>query len=401
MARLAPFRGLRYNPKTVDLNDVIAPPYDVVDDAEREMLAARSRHNAIRVELPEPDARHGTDRYATAAALLAQWRSEDALLLEDRPALYPYRMTTPGGVSTTGIIGALGLVAPGDNGAVLPHEETLPKPRSDRLDLLRATGANLSPIWALSLAPGFTTTFTPLDAPAAVATDDEGIRHELWVLDDPGRINRVVSAAAEAPALLADGHHRFETALAYRAELTTTAPGPRDAIMALVVELTPDELVVQAIHRTIAGLPEHFDMRAAFSRHFELVSVGELTEGTVAAVGESNATALITAQGAWLMTGRAEASGAAAGDLDTSRVAAITAELPPHETTHCHSWRAAVDAVASGAAQAAVLLQPVTVAQIQAWTREGRRLPPKSTLFVPKPRTGMVLRVLADEETTD
>ena len=165
MPRFHPFAGLRYDPARVDLSMVISPPYDVVDPAERDVLAGRHSANSVRIELPEADHRAGLDRYANAARQLADWQSAGTLVRDPAPALYVYRMTTPAGAVTTGVIGALDVDTEGSSD-VLPHEQTLPKPRSDRLDLLRATGANLSPIWGLSLAAGLTGEFTPV-GPAA------------------------------------------------------------------------------------------------------------------------------------------------------------------------------------------------------------------------------------------
>ena len=128
-------------------------------------------------------------------------------------------MTDTSGRTTTGVIGALGLAEPGEESDILPHEQTLPKPKSDRLDLLRATRANLSPIWGLSMASGVTATFDPTDdEPVADVYDDDGVRHQLWVLSDPDAVAAVAAAMAAAPVVLADGHHRYETARAYQAE---------------------------------------------------------------------------------------------------------------------------------------------------------------------------------------
>src|ERR1700688_1094309 len=182
MPRFRPFTGLRYD-SSVPLVQVIAPPYDVVGPDERAELAARHRANSIRVELPVEDVRAGLDKYQSAARLFAEWREEGLLVRDHRAAFYAYRMTVPGGGSTTGVIGALACEAPG--GDILPHEQTIPKDKSDRLDLLRACHATLSPIWGLSLARGLAGAYEPEGSPHAQAVDDDGITHSLWVLDAP------------------------------------------------------------------------------------------------------------------------------------------------------------------------------------------------------------------------
>ena len=264
MPRFEPFQGLRYRPDVAPLAQVIAPPYDVISPTERAHLASRHRANAVLVELPEADLSGRRDRYVVAADLFARWQAKGLLVADPVPSLYPYRMTDTAGRVTTGVIGALGLAEPGAESDILPHEQTLPKPKSDRLDLLRATRANLSPIWGLSMAKGVTATFDPTDDdPVADVVDDDGVRHQLWVLSDADTVAAVATALAAAPVVLADGHHRYETARAYQAEQREAhggAPGPYDLVMALVVELAEDQLTVGAIHRTVSGLPEDFDL---------------------------------------------------------------------------------------------------------------------------------------------
>ncbi len=432
MPRLEPFAGLRYDPARVDMGAVVSPPYDVIADRERQLLAHRHSANSVRVELPEPDQRLGLDRYANAAHLLETWTADDLLRRDARPSLYVYRMTTPAGRTTTGVIGALRLpssdgaagggdggAAAGDPGAtdgVLPHEQTMPKPKSDRLDLLRATRANLSPIWGLSLTPGLTDTLVVGGPPAASATDDDGVRHELWVVDEPAAVARITEVVAASPLVLADGHHRFETALAYRTEqaIAGASPaadagpggGPDDgrpddgrpddggcaAVMALGVELAEDQLAVGPVHRVLSGLPDGLDLVDAFSSWFTATRAGDLDDRTAAALGESGALALVMPSGAWMLSPRDGTPEAAGADLDSSMVALVLAELPEHELTFATSWEDAVAPVAAEDAQAAVLLRPATVEQIASWARARRRMPAKTTYFFPKPRTGMVFR---------
>src|SRR5258708_5880286 len=218
MPRFEPFRGLRYRPKHAPITQVIAPPYDVISSTERVHLASRHQANAVLVELPEADLAGGRGRYAVATDLFARWQSEGIIGAEPETSLYPYRMTDTSGRATTGVIGALGLAEPGAESDILPHEQTLPKPKSDRLDLLRATRANLSPIWGLSMAAGVTATFDPTDDdPVADVYDDDGVRHQLWVLNDADTMAAVGAALSSAPVVLAAGHHRYETARTYHA----------------------------------------------------------------------------------------------------------------------------------------------------------------------------------------
>jgi uncharacterized protein (DUF1015 family) len=392
MPRFAPFAGLRYDPSRVEPSKVIAPPYDVVGPVERAALAARHSANAILVELPEPDPHSAGDRYAAAADRLALWRSDGVLVRDPAPAFYPYRMTAPDGSVTLGVFGELGL-EPGSIEEVLPHEETLAKARSDRLDLLAATRVNLSPIWGLSLAPELTALLATDGPPLITAVDDDGVRHDLWRVDDPATIDALAARVGSAPVVVADGHHRLATAVTYREGAGAATPGA-DGILALVVELAPDALTVGPIHRVLRGLPDGLDLVDAFASWFDVTRAGDCTARTTTALGESSAFALVTPGGCWLISPRDGTPEAAGSDLYSSMVAMVLAELPDHELTFAHSWQEAVAVVTAEEAQAAVLLPPVTVDQIGAWARARRRMPPKSTYFHPKPRTGMVFRAL-------
>jgi uncharacterized protein (DUF1015 family) len=391
--RFEAFRGTRYNGANAHMDQVIAPPYDVVSSQERDMLAHRSPLNAIRLELPEADLGSGRDRYLAAAELLDSWLERRVLLEDPAPAFYPYRMTAPGGASTTGVIGALAVA---DD--VLPHEETMPKPKSDRLDLLRATGANLSPIWGLSLTPGLTETFAPEGPPAEDAYDDEGVRHQLWVLDDPGAIAKVRDAVEASPVVIADGHHRYETARTYRDEVRRAngdQPGDHDLVMAFIVELAETQLHVRAIHRMVQGLAPGTEPAELLGRYFDAVHAGPSTERVVSALEASGSLAVVTGREAWLLSVRSGAFDEAGTDLEAGLVDLALRDVPGASLTYTARWQEAVAEVGAGRAQMAILLRPVTVPQISAWASARRRMPPKTTYFSPKPRTGMVFRVLS------
>jgi uncharacterized protein (DUF1015 family) len=398
MPRFEPFQGLRYRPAATLISQVMAPPYDVIDSVERVHLASRHPANAVLVELPEPDLVGRRDRYMVAADLFARWQADDIIRADPEPSLYPYRMTDPSGRSSTGVLGALGLAEPGAESDILPHEQTLPKPKSDRLDLLRATRANLSPIWGLSMASGLTATFDPTDdEPVVDAYDDDGVRHQLWVLNDRDAIDAICTAVASAPVVVADGHHRYETARAYQAECRAAnddAPGPYDLILALIVELAEDQLTVGAIHRTISDLPPDFDLPAALSDWFDVVRAGAADERTLGALAESNSLTMVSDGHAYMLLPHAETYEEAGNDLDSSLIAAALAHLPPHEVMHRHSVADALAALEDGTGQAAFLLRPVTVHQIEEWANARQRMAPKTTYFSPKPRTGMVFRSL-------
>ncbi|HML00429.1 MAG TPA: DUF1015 domain-containing protein [Acidimicrobiales bacterium] len=396
MPGFEPFAGVRYDP-SVPLDSVVAPPYDVVGPRERAELAVRHRANAIHVELPAGDPEEGLDRYTHAARLLAAWIDEGILLQDAAPVFYAYRMTTSSG-STSGVIGALACEPIG--GDILPHEQTIPKDRSDRLDLLRATRTNTSPIWGLSLTEGLSLLYQQNEPADAAATDDEGVLHELWVIDDAATIDAIRVSVASSPIVIADGHHRYETALAYQAERRAARDGLRgdyDLVMALVVELAPDQLTVGPIHRMLKGVPDDEEaMLAAFRQWFDVVHAGAADEQLVTAIVDSQAVALVGRKDVWLLTPREGAYEAAGSDLDSSLVASAVDAMAGVAVAYNHDWRTVISAVMDGEADAAVLMRPVSVVQIGEWARTRRRMPPKSTYFHPKPRTGMVFRQVQD-----
>ena len=397
MPRFSAFPGLRY--ATDDLTAVTAPPYDVIDAGERAELAARHPHNVVHIDLPVADGPE--DPYAGAAATFTAWQ-RDGVLTEDEPSLYPYRMTftDENGATrqTLGVLGALG-IRPDERADILPHEHTTPKAKSDRLRLLQATRANLSAVWGLSLTPGLT---GRLDLGAAQTlgdwTDGEGVRHELWRLSEPAAVRAVTDAVSANPVVIADGHHRYETCSQYAVE--AGSPAGAGATLCLVVELDEKQLTVAPIHRLIAGLPDGTDLVSALGRYFTAGDLEPFPDATVVdRLISSGALALVTPDGLRLLRpddAALQAAGAEGGAsmLDSVRVATAAADLPPHELTYQHGVAHAVAAVRDGRAQAALLIRPVSVEQIRLTAYARGRMPPKSTFFWPKPRTGPVLRSL-------
>jgi len=393
--RFLPFPGLRYAPAQIpSLDPVVCPPYDVISEDDRVALLARSSLNMVGVEVPTGDGA----RYLAARRLLDAWRDGGILMRDREPAFYGYRMSfiDPAGAhrSTIGVIGALVLEPPGRG--ILPHEHTTPKAKTDRLELLRSTRANVSPIWALSPSDGLAAACAAPAEAFARAVDLDGVVHELWPVADPGHVRRIGEVVASAPVLVADGHHRFEVALAYQKERRDAGDGAgdHDAVMALVVELADDQLSVQPIHRLLRHLAPGMDLPAALGDAFELTPTGPPDASLAARMEEGGALALVTADGTWLARPRPATEAAADHDLDSSRLDVALRSLGDHELSYQHGWDLATGAVTAGDAQAAVLLRPASVAQISAVSRGGDRMPPKTTFFWPKPRTGMVVREL-------
>lgn len=393
MPRFEPFAGLRYSPSHIStLDDVVCPPYDVINESQREALVHRSACNVVRLELPE-----GPDAYRGAAALLDAWRDGGVLFRDHGRAFYGYRMSfrDPSGAarSSIGVIGALGLEPPG--AGILPHEETTPKAKTDRLELLRATRANLSPIWVLTPETGLAALCEAPVHPSCHATDERGAIHELWPITEPDRIAAITELVGGGPVLVADGHHRYETALTYEAEIGDEA-GDHHAVMALVVELAGDQLSVQAIHRLVSDLPAGFDLLGGLDPFFDLTPTPPPDSSITARMADAGALAVVTASGTWLARPRPTVIDTAVHDLDSSRLDVALASFPDHTVTFQHGWFDAAAEAIGGRSRAAVLVRPASVEQIAGVAQGGVRMPPKTTFFAPKPRTGMVIRDLLD-----
>lgn len=391
MPRFEPFRGVLYNAEGGFVDDVIAPPYDVISPQDRAELVERSDCNAVRLELPTADGH--TSPYEAAADLWRRWMDERILVADDEPAFYVYRMgfrdETGRPRQTTGILGALALEPAG--AGILPHERTTPKDKADRLELLRATRCNLSPIWGLSTSEGLGDLLETPGPPDVRATDTEGVHHRMWRITQPGVVDAIREAVAAGPIVVADGHHRYEVALGYQAE---AGAGGQDFIFTYVVPLAADEVTVRPIHRLLSDGPEAGELKAVLERHFDLFGTEPLDATIAARMDDAGALALVLPGECWLLRPKPETTAAAGHDLDSSRLDVALADLANVEVRFQHGWDLVGAAVEGGTATAGVLLRPATVDQIAAIGRGGERMPPKTTFFYPKPRTGMVFRSL-------
>ena len=407
MPRFEPFAGVRYDLDHVELDDVVAPPYDVIGPEDQSALEGRSPYNVVRIDLPR-DAGDGGDKYAVAGALLDEWLAGGILRTDPEPGFYAYRMGYHDVDGNTrqiaGVLGALELVAPGE-GDVLPHEETQSKVRDDRLRLRRACRADLSPVWGLSMAEGLSELCTAAPgAPVARCTDEEGVHHRLWRLTQPGVVEAITATVASAPVVIADGHHRYSVALAHRDEVRAARGRPggdEDLLLALVCELADSQAGVRPIHRLVDGLPLGFDLVAALEPFFEAVADAGPVATLPERMAEAGGLGLLTGgDQAWLLLPRPGAGSGGGGPgegapPDAALLDAALATLPAHTLGFEHSLDSVVAHVASGKASAGVLLRPVDVHEIARTAVAGRRMPTKTTFFHPKPRTGMVFRRLA------
>ncbi len=414
---LRPFRALRYREASQErMAARTSPPYDVVDESGRCALEAADPHNVVQLILPR-DAENGGSCYRHAAELLEAWQQDGVLAADAEPALYVYEIELGGHVQR-GLLGAVGLAQPEDE-IILPHENTMAGPVADRLALIEATGANLEPIFLVYDGGGA--------ASAAVARADavepllnfatpDGAHHRLWALTDSATLEQIAADLQPRRAVIADGHHRYATYLQYqrRRHEAGDGPGPWDFGLSFLVDAQAFGPQVHAIHRAVPSLP----VAEAASRAAQGFAVREIPGGVDAAVGELAAarekgTAFaLTAAGpqapAYLLTDPDGAAlnealpaghSAAWNGLDVSIAHAFLIralwDVADNEQTvlYQHDVEAAVRA--AGSDGTALLLNPTPVEAVAAVAAAGDRMPRKSTLFTPKPRTGIALRLLS------
>ncbi len=384
MPRVGPFIGLRYDAAVVGaLGPLTAPPYDVISEPHRARFARASPYNAVHLDLGDGA---GTDvRYAHAASLLGSWESSHVLRRDREPMYYAYEVDWPAtdGIPASrlrGVFVALTLEPWG--GSVIPHEETMPGPVEDRLRLLRATGTHLSPIYGTVRGPheelADLLSRVSHDPPDEELTDEEGVRHRVWLV---GGGEPIATWLGDDDLLIADGHHRYTTALAYRDERhAVDGPGPWDTILALIVDTGTQDVPVLPYHRVqLVGLP-------ATSEH----PVADLADLQRAVSDENVVVGVISRDhGRALTYGTLQLAG------PPPAVRALHDELldelaPGDALRFTHRATDAEDAVRDGSAVAAYVLPPTTPARLVAAIERGERLPRKSTFFWPKPRTGLL-----------
>jgi uncharacterized protein (DUF1015 family) len=420
MADVQPLRTLRYEPSAVgSLEAVIAPPYDVVDDRQRAQLAARSPFNVVEIDLPRAN---GDDPYRHAQETLETWRQQGVLVREQEPVLWALeqRYGDPdGGARTRRGFFARVRVEEYGAGRIRPHERTHPGPKEDRLRLTRATRANLSPIFSLFPDPEGAATQALERATGgrafAAARDVDGTENTLWRIGDGELIAELQSALADAELLIADGHHRYETARVYAEEVG--GEGEHSYVLMFLCSLSDPGLTVFPTHRLLSGLgdeqPKQLAIRETLLRDFEVEQVGpaELEpEGSAARVQFGYMDSFHRQPYRVTLKDQAIADAALAGKshpyrhLDTAVLEALVLRgalgMSEDDIAHLRglgyskSLEEARAAVESGRYDAGFFMRPTPVEQVREVAAAGESMPPKSTYFFPKVPTGLVFNLL-------
>jgi len=410
------FPALRYSRSAASLSDLLAPPYDVISVADAERLRARHAGNAVRLVLPEGEA---PEKYVRVAALLRRWREAGLLELDPVPSVTVYRQEfvgPDGPISRHGLFAALTL-SPLDRGEVLPHERTHSGPKRDRLALTKATRSQLSPVF-LTARDESSRLFEGLLSvtgaePDGQAVTPDGVSHTIWRIDDPVLAASLCDAAGAGPLLIADGHHRYETALEACRMLGDGVPAAQ-RVLACIVSGRDPGLRIQPTHRTVVGAPiegSTDDWAAVLAGSFELRPVADLSPTSAARYAEDHDVIVLWSNGqAWELQPRADAVSARGLDEADASIPSVVldhlvvegildqdADAAAHDGRLAY-FRDAEAAVRGTGGEGAAFLLPA-VGQEAVWhvTSLGRRLPPKSTYYEPKIPSGLLFRSLDAE----
>lgn len=435
MAEIRPFRALRFTETAGAAEEVVCPPYDIISEEQRLAYLKRNPHNIIRLELP----REGTDPYAQAGTVLRDWLAQGVLAQDEQPALYIYEieydldgLSDIGGMYS-GTHSVYGLIAQVrleefEKGIVLPHEWTLSKAKEDRLNLMKATGCNFSDVYCLYDDDGSESETGDIlalimrqEQPITVLTDEAGLTHRLWALTDEALIRTIQARFADTKLYIADGHHRYETAINYRNWLREqgTPAGDSEYIMMMLVEMSHPGLTVFPTHRLLRDLPgfspaavidacktdfrveEGLPLSVLDERLEQAYRDGEKAFGFYA--GGDTATVLTLKDPSIMDTLLPDLSAASRGldvtvlhTLILERVLGIDKENMAKQInlTYTRSRAEALSGVESGAFQAAFLLNPTRVSEIRDVAAAGEKMPQKSTYFYPKLITGLTVNRL-------
>jgi uncharacterized protein (DUF1015 family) len=441
MAQIIPFRGTLYDHAAVGaISDVVSPPYDIIDAAGQKALYDRHPQNVIRLELgmddPGDDATR--NRYTRAAETLRSWLKNGALKRDAQPAIYYHtieyappaadarapRKTLRGFLTTTKL-------EPLDSGQIYPHENTRSAAKSDRLNLLKACNANLSPIWLLYSDPqnavlGLLERAVKGQPARIDFQDDQGCRQQLWAVADPAVLGQIVDIMRGTPLFIADGHHRYETALNYQ-RFRREQPGtsetlkPYDGVLMLLSPLEDPGLTVLPTHRvTTTPLPPYTAIKSRLGETFEFKEFpfsGDNTAPVRAQFiealrthGRTTPTFGLALRGetryvtlSLKPAHRPDANASPRAKLDVSLLQQlVVGTLCPtqHEQEaimYTKDDHEALNWAADGTGTGALLLNATKVSEVQAVAKAGERMPHKSTYFYPKPLTGLVINVMEDE----
>ena len=427
MAVVKAYKGMRFNcEKAGDISKLVCPPYDIISDEQREEYIKTNPYNIIRLELPK-----GEDRYGKAAEILNEWLREGILVTEDKPAIYIYEeeFTAYGErKSIKGIICRV-KIEEFSKGVILPHEFTLSKAKEDRFNLMKATNCNFSQIYSLYMDGGKGTLST-IDKlsdrePDIQLTDGEGVIHRMWIITDEAAVNQICDDFSDRKLYIADGHHRYETALNYRNYMREQGLAKEgdgcDYQMMMLVDMEHPGLVVFPTHRLVRDLKD-FDAEKVLEKcreYFEVTEYDDINSAEEVLMGlykegkkayafysGNKKYNLLVLKDMQVIRELLPNASSATQQLDVTvlhtlvleKIFGIDADNMAKQInlTYTKIFDEAVESVDSGKVQCAFILNPTRVSEIRDVASNGEKMPQKSTYFYPKMITGMVMNKLDD-----
>ena len=429
MAEIKPFKGLRYTEKAGDISDLACPPYDIISSEEKIALLEKSPNSLIRLELPVIGGSEDIEQYRSAGDTLRAWLREEILKRDEKDSIYIYEMDFSVQGKNYKVKGFVSLVKlePFSKGIILPHEETLSKAKTDRFNLMKVTGCNFSQIYSLYMDED-NSVFGLIEGasqkePDTVFTDKDSVTHRMWCVDDSAFITELTAKMADKKLYIADGHHRYETALNYQkyVENNLDETGSSDHVMMMLVNMENSGLVVFPTHRIVRDLPsfdynavcdkckEYFDITPYLNREKGEAGLEQAyREGNKAFVmftGDNNYTLLVLKDISVMDTVIPEGC-KALRQLDVSvlhslvleRIFGIDKENMAGQInlTYTRSADEAIGAVDGQRANCCFLLNPTRVGEIREVAAAGDKMPQKSTYFYPKLTTGLVMNKIFD-----
>jgi len=425
MAEIKPFRGVRFTAEAGKLDDLLCPPYDIINEQQRQGYLQQNPNNIVKIELPVEE-EGVADRYAAAAATLDDWMAKGVLARDSKPALYIYEEEyTIDGVkkAVRGII-SLVKIEEFEKGVIMPHEFTLSKPKADRLNLIQATKANISTIYSLYTDSGRRTA-SKLELLTQRSPDSEAVEgdcvHRLWVIDDEVDVAAICRDFDKRNLYIADGHHRYETSLKYRnmcREAGAPVGSPCDYVMMLLVNMDEDQFTLFPTHRLIKNV-ENYDVDSFLEGikvnfHVQEFHGVSNIRPTLAEYYEQGRKVIAWYVGGdrWFLLRIRSSSNAmekampdsskALKQLDISILHQLVIDRVMHSNNedcvnYTRIFTEAIAAVDDGRYQCCFILSPTRIQDIKDVVDADEKMPQKSTYFYPKPTTGLVMNVYEEQ----
>lgn len=412
MTEIKPFQGIVFDPQKVqDISAVISPPYDVMQEAERDRYWDKDEHNIVRIILGKenPGDNESDNKYSRASGFLSSWLADGILARDKAPTLYVYQQKFTYKKKAYTRKGFIGLLKLDHNGSVKVHENTFAKPKEDRLRLLRATQANTEPIFLTYRGDAAS---IPDQAPIIDIKDENSVTHRLWRVDDEAGVAEFCRDLLPVDFYIADGHHRYETSINYAKEskVSPSSGDPRNYVMAYFVEESDPGLLVLPIHRMLDISNEDVDLIMKTAKRYFLTVEIDTFEKIEKAVGHVLGFCSKKDGKLYMLKLRdtvakdrimKEKGREDVADLDVAILHSLLLDdvLEKYKgnadrtaVTYVHDEKEAIASVRKGKFNCAFLLKPTKVSQIMKIADKGGRMPQKSTFFYPKPYSGLIMR---------